>query len=71
MKYEDIQNKCDDGPEESVYVEQIIERESTTCSGEHEIVPDRTFNTKMFATDGPAAVPWKYLKNIWKDYRLK
>ena len=47
MKYEDIQNKGEDGPEESVYVEQILERESKTRSGEHEFVPDRTFNTKI------------------------
>ena len=63
MKYGDIKIKCEDGPEGREYVEWIIERGSKTRTGEHEFVPDRTFNPKMFATDGPRC-PVK----IFKEY---
>ena len=48
---------------EFLYVEWIIERGSKTRTGEHEFVPDRMFNPKMFATDGPRC-PVK----IFKEY---
>ena len=53
VKYGDIKIKCENGPEGKEYVEWIIERGSKTHTGEQEFVPDRTFNPKMFATDGP------------------
>ena len=63
VKYGDIKIKCEDGPEGREYVEWIIERGSKTRTGEPEFVPDRTFNPKMFATDGPRC-PVK----IFKEY---
>jgi len=63
VKYGDIKIKCEDGPEGREYVEWIIERGSKTRTGEHEFVPDRKFNPKMFATDGPRC-PVK----IFKEY---
>ncbi|CAH3170923.1 unnamed protein product, partial [Porites evermanni] len=61
VKYGDIKIKCEDGPEGREYAEWIIERGSKTRTGEHEFGPDRTFNPKMFATDGPRC-PVKILK---------
>ena len=63
VKYGDIKIKCEDGPEGREYVEWIIERGSKTRTGEHEFVPDRTFDPKMFATDGP-----RFPVKIFKDY---
>ena len=63
VKYGDIKIKCEDGPEGREYVEWTIERGSKTRTAEHEFVPDRKFNPKMFATDGPRC-PAK----IFKEY---
>ena len=62
-KYGDIKIKYEYGPEGREYVEWIIERGSKTRTGEHEFVPDRKCNPKMFAIDGPRC-PVK----IFKEY---
>ena len=53
MKFGDFKINREVGPEEIEYVEWITERGSKTRTGEHEFVPDRAFNTKMYATRGP------------------
>ena len=63
VKYGDIKIKCEDDPGGREYVEWIIDRGSKTRTGEQEFVPDRTFNPKMFATDGP-----RCLVKIFKEY---
>jgi len=63
VKYGDIKIKCEDGPEGREYFEWIIKRGSKTRTGEHEFVPDRKCNPKMFAIDGPSC-PVK----IFKEY---
>lgn len=53
VKFGDFQVKQEDGPEKKTYVEWVTERGSKTRTGEHEFVPNRPFNPKMYATGGP------------------
>ena len=64
VRFGDFQIKCEDGPQGRDYVEWITERGSKTRTGEHEFVPDRTFNPKMYATGGsrcPVSIFKEYL----------
>ena len=51
-------------PQGRDYVEWITERGSKTRTGQHEFVPDRTFNPKMYVTGGshcPVSIFKEYL----------
>ncbi|KAK3727517.1 hypothetical protein QZH41_001175 [Actinostola sp. cb2023] len=53
VRFGDFQIREGDGVGGVRYVEWVTERGSKTRTGENEFVPDRPFNPKMFATDGP------------------
>lgn len=56
--------QCEDGPQGRDYVEWTTERGSKTRTGEHEFVPDRTLNPKVYATGGsrcPVSIFKEYL----------
>ena len=53
VKFGNFKIKREDGPQGKEHVDWSTECGSKTHTGEHQFVPDRSFNPKMYATAGP------------------